>query len=176
MKKITVLLIVLLVISFQLNAKVLIVKDGKPVGRIVLTTSNAEDKQAADLFQDFTKRISQVVLPIVETNKIVENDIVIGNGTPNKNLFSNALAEDGFRIKIIDNKLHIVSGGGYGSVYAVVTLLERYMGVSYWGEKEYSLTPGETIMLQDIDVLENPTFRYRQSQNYAMRIDPVYKL
>ena len=175
MKKIA-LLIVLFSVLFELQAKVLIVERGKPSGRIVLTTDKAEDKKAADLFQDFVKRISNVLLPIVETEKTVRNDVIIGNGALNKNIQTDDLTEDGFRIKSMDSKLHIVSGGGYGAVYAIVTLLEKYMGVGYWGENEYSLNPGETIELPDIDIAENPAFRYRQSQNYALRTDSIYQL
>lgn len=160
----------------QLNAQLPVVQNGKPTGRIILSANSASDKKAAGLLQDFIQRISNAQLPVLEDKNTREYDIIIGNGLQNKDISVKNLSEDGFRIVNKDNKLHIVSGGGYGSVYAVVTLLERYLGVGYWGENEYSLTPAETIILPDIDIAENPAFRYRQSQNYALETDSIYKL
>ncbi|MCZ4348189.1 hypothetical protein O4H55_19395, partial [Devosia neptuniae] len=70
--------------------------------------------------------------------------------------------------------LKISGGNDNGVVYGVVTLLEQYLGVDYWGENEYSFTPRKTITLPLIDKIDNPAFRYRQSQCYATR-DSLYK-
>jgi hypothetical protein len=58
----------------------------------------------------------------------------------------------------------------------VVTLLERYLGVGYWGENEYSFVPSPSVSFPYIEQTESPAFRYRQSQNYALATDPIYKL
>lgn len=167
------LLLILLSIS-MINARIPVTKEGKPQGRIVLTTDDATDTKAANLLQHFIQRISGAKLHIVKDTNIRKNDIIIGNGELNKNIITTAITEDGFRIMTTD-KLHIVSGGGYGSVYAVVTLLERYLGVNYLGEYEYSFAPATTITIPAMDITENPAFRYRQSQNYALATDSVYK-
>ena len=47
----------------------------------------------------------------------------------------------------------------------------------YWASNEYSLTPSSEITLPaGIDRTENPAFRHRQTQCYAIGEDPVYKL
>ncbi|MBB4034505.1 hypothetical protein GGR21_000390 [Dysgonomonas hofstadii] len=176
MRRILISLFFLLFASGILNAQLPVVEKGKPVGRIVLSTNDAVDIKAAGLLQDFIRRISNAKLPIVHDTNTRKSDIIIGNGDLNKDIITKDITEDGFRISVSKNNLHIVSGGGYGSVYAVVTLLERYLGVGYWGEYEYSFTPSGTIVIPFVDITENPAFRYRQSQNYAMATDSVYKL
>lgn len=157
-----------------LSAQVALVKNHKPLGRVVLTSANSTDAEAAGLLQDFAIRITGAKLPVEITNRVKKNDVVIGNGGFNENVPKKDLTEDGFRIVHNDHVLQVVSGGGKGAVYAIVSLLERYCGVSYWGENEYSLTPASTLQIPAVNFSEIPSFRYRQSQHYAMATDTVY--
>jgi hypothetical protein len=165
-----------LLFSVPAGAQTPLVEKGKPKGRIIVATHHAADEQAALLLQDFVQRISGARLAILHGGTPQKGDVAIGNGTANHAVATTALTEDGFRITNRDGILRIVSGGGRGTVYGVVALLERFMGVNYWGDHEYSLTPAKTITLPAIDRTENPTFRYRQSQNYAMLTDSLYTL
>ena len=84
--------------------------------------------------------------------------------------------EDGFEILCQDQMLHIKTGGGKGAVYGVVTLLEQYLGVSYWAYEAYDCPRGlSTIELPRINHAESPAFRYRQTHSYG-NSDPVYRL
>lgn len=156
-------------VFLQLNAQVSFVTNGKANSRIVVGKDNPADKQAAALLQDFINRISGVTLPVEVSEKLQKGDIAIGKGDAAN------LTEDGFRLRTDNGVLYISSGGDKGCIYGVVTLLEDYLGVSYYGANEYTLTSQSTIVVPEIDRSENPAFRYRQSQNYAMREDPVYK-
>ena len=164
------------------QAQVGLVENGKSKARIVVTTTEKADSTAAVLLQDFVNRITQTKLPIVSVaqldRRLYKNDIFIGNGLSNKALVTDQLTEDGFLITTEDGHLRIINGGDKGSIYGVVTLLEKYCGVNYWGEKEYSLTPSKDLNLPKIHLAENPGFRYRQSQFYGMRddADPIYRL
>lgn len=149
------------------SAQLTLVKDGKAVSRIVLSEKNDINHQAADLLQDFVQRISGASLPIVE-GKAKAGDVVIGGK-------SAEAGEDGFTICTEQNQLRITSGGDKGSIYGVVTLLEKYMGVSYYAYKAYTLTPSKTITLPEIHLSETPAFRYRQSFSYGCD-DPIYKM
>jgi hypothetical protein len=153
-----------------------LVDKGKPKGRIIVTSHRADYEKAALLLQDFVQRISNARLAILHDGVPRKGDVVIGNGASNHIVHMADLTEDGFRITNRDGVLRIVSGGSNGAVYGVVTLLERFMGVGYWGENEYSLTHRSTLWLPAIDIAENPAFRYRQSQHYALATDTIYKL
>jgi hypothetical protein len=152
------------------------VSRGKPAGRIIVTTPDAFDGQAARLLQDFVQRKSGALLPVLHDTLLLKNDIVIGNGLPNSALSRDGLSEGGFRICSKNGTLRILSGGGKGSVHGVAALLERFLGILYLGEREYACTPGENISIPAVDILENPAFRYRQSQLYAMDTDSLYSL
>lgn len=162
------------------SAQVAPVVGGRPAARIVVTTGEQADSTAAALLRDFVGRISGAELPLVDGRTLAKaprkGDILIGNGLSNSRFVTDELQEDGFLLSTDDGLLRIVSGGDKGSVYGVVTLLERYLGVQYWGENEYSLTPSKDIRLPKMRVVENPAFRYRQSQFYGLHTDPVYRL
>lgn len=165
------LLALMLIFPFCTYAQTVLVKNRKPVGRIIVPSNNETDKCAANLMQDFTKRISGAELPIVfaaATPK--KGDVLIESKQVN------GVKEDGFSLSTKDGYLHIIGGTGNGSIYGVVTLLEKYLGCNYWGENEYSVPSLATIELKAIDMTDNPAFRYRQSQCYAMKTDTVYKL
>lgn len=149
------------------SAQLTLVKDGKAVSRIVLSEKSEINRQAADLLQDFVQRISGASLPIVE-GKAKSGDVVIGGK-------SAEAGEDGFTLCSEQNQLRITSGGDKGSIYGVVTLLEKYMGVSYYAYQAYTLTASKTITLPEIHLSETPAFRYRQSFSYGCE-DPIYKM
>lgn len=149
------------------SAQLTLVKDGKAVSRIVLSEKSEINCQAADLLQDFVQRISGASLPIVE-GKAKSGDVVIGGK-------SAEAGEDGFTLCTEQNQLRITSGGDKGSIYGVVTLLEKYMGVSYYAYQAYTLIPSKTITLPEIHLSETPAFRYRQSFSYGCD-DPIYKM
>ena len=83
------------------------------------------------------------------------------------------MKEDGYALSTAGGILKI-SGEANGVVYGAVSLLEDYLEVDYWGENEYSLKQSPDISLPMIEKVDNPAFRYRQSQCYAMRSDSIY--
>lgn len=161
-------------------AQVQLVKNSKPTSRIVVAGSDSTDMKAASLLQDFIQEVSGAQIPIVKNTTAKKNDIAIGTAA-NPTLASNSsitnqLKEDGFLISTNDGVLRILSGGDKGSIYAVVTLLENELGIQYFGENEYNAPKQQTIEIPKLEIIDDPAFRYRQSQNYAMGTDPVYKL
>lgn len=146
------------------------VKNGKSVTRIVVAEGSEVNQQAATLLQDFVQRISGVSLPTIDNGSIKKGDIVIGQGDVS------GLTEDGFRLSTADGILRITSGGDKGAIYGVVTLLEDYLGVAYYTSNTYTLTPRKTVNIPNLERAENPAFRYRQTQSYAVREDPIYKM
>ena len=156
----------LLSVATCLQAQVTVVKEGKPVSRILIEKDNSVDNQAALLLQDFVQRISGASLPVLTDKSPRKGDIVIGGKD------TSGLTEDGFRLKTV----YISSGGDKGNIYGAVTLLEDYLGVAYYSADAYRLEKRSTVVIPELDRAENPAFRYRQSQCYALREDPVYKL
>lgn len=155
-------------VCLETSAQVDLVKNGKSSSRIVLQDESKESRVAADILQQFIIKISDVTLPVTEVKKVRKGDILIGGETPEE------VTEDGYHLSTTDGILKI-SGKDNGVVYGVVSLLEDYMGVDYWGEKEYSVRCASCLSLPSIEKTDNPAFRYRQTQCYAMRNDTLYK-
>lgn len=166
--KLVFLLLGICMYTTHAHAQLKLVKEGKTKSRIILEGTNKADKVAANILQLFIQRISGVSMPILETPTARKGDILIGGKIPDK------VTDDGFMISTQNGMLHI-SGRGNGTVYGVVTLLEQYLGVDYWGENEYSFNPMNTIELPVIEIVDNPAFRYRQTQCYAIHTDSIYK-
>lgn len=166
-----VILLVSLLLSFaqSSHAQIILSENGKHNSRIILSEGSKEERIAANILQKFILEISEYSLPIVEKPEfVVKGDILLGGAVPSE------VSEDGFHLSTKEGILRI-SGRNNGVIYGVVTLLEDYLGVDYWGENEYSLTPQKTISLPLIERVENPAFRYRQTQCYAIQTDSIYK-
>ena len=151
-----------------LSAQVQLTRSGKPVSRIVITEKSEVNQKAADLLQLFIERISGAVLPITADQKIKRGDVRIG-GT------AAGAGEDGFRLLTQDGALFIQSGGDKGAIYGVVTLLEDYLGVSYYAYECYTLNKETDVIVPALDRTETPAFRYRQTFSYG-NDDPIYKI
>lgn len=162
------------------SAQVVLVKNGKSKSTIIISDNDAADKIAATTLQDFIKKITGCRLAVVTKGIPQKGDIVIGNFQVkgNKELESaqSAILQDGFFISTEDSILRIFGREGNGTMYGVVTLLEQYLNVNYWGEKEFDYPSLNSIELPLIHFWDNPAFHYRQSQCYAMRTDTIYKL
>lgn len=150
------------------HAQMTIVKNGKAKAKIVLADNDERTYEAAGLLQDFIEKISGTKPEISDKGGIGKGAIVLGGKA------AEDVGEDGFSIDTDNGSLFIRSGGDKGVIYGVVTLLEKYLGVSYWAYETYDLTPSEDIILPEIHIKETPAFRYRQSQNYGLQ-DPVFK-
>lgn len=173
MKK-KILLLTLITVLFQTFsfAQINIVKNGKPSGRIIAMGSEPEQK-AAVLMADFVEKISGGRLEILpsEGTKVKKGDILLLGKAAEGNL-----TEDAFCIKAKDGHIEITSGGGNGSSYAIVTLLENYWGVRYYAADALYYDQRESLSLpENLEHCERPTFRYRQTQSYSFRLAPDFK-
>lgn len=171
-------LLLLCLMPFTISAQLSIVKDSKAQARIIVNQKDSIDLKAANLMRDFIKKISGAEMAILESNsKAKKGDILIGDFQVPVNGFNpSEVKEDGFYLSTQDGYIRIVGGEGKGTIYGVVTLLEDYLGVRYYAENspKYNLSANITLP-ETIDKIENPSFRYRQTQAYSIK-DPIYKL
>ena len=154
----------------EAGAQVTVVKDGRCTGRIV-TPPGGQEAEAAALLKDFVQRISGAETGIVPAGSGEKKGDIIFKGTDP----DSGLGEDGFMIKEENGKVTVTSGGGKGSVYAAVTILENCFGVRYYAADALDYGHRKTLVLPEgLDIRQTPTFRYRQTQSYSLK-DPLYK-
>ncbi len=171
MKKITILL-VCTIFSYNLSGSIELVKDGKPAARIITDTNNSTDSLAASLLNSFIRKITGTGLPVeIPGGKNKIGDVII------KTSNNPDIKEDGFRL-VSDGKTLLVEGGeGKGTLYGVVTLLEDYFGVRYYAANALDLPKKKTLTVPaNLNRIENPSFRHRQTQSYNLALDPLYKI
>lgn len=160
------MLMAVVLMASAAHAQMTLVSKGKAKAHIVLAEDTPTNREAADMLSRFVNKISGTPLATA-TGKAAKGSIVIGERM-------NSEAEDAFAIDCQDGVAHIRTGGGKGGIYGVVTLLERYLGVSYYAYKAYTLTPMSTIALPAIHISDKPAFRFRQTHGYSNQ-DPDYE-
>lgn len=106
------------------------------------------------------------------TNPCALGDIVINNADGDA-----ALTEDGFHPDLFGQwTFNFFCRWKRSHLWRRNPCSSNTFGVDYFGEFESNYPQQKTIMLPAIDRMENPAFRYRQSQNYALSTDTVYRL
>ena len=158
------LFITLLLAEVAVYGQATIGKDSK----IVLAEKTEVNQTAASILQNFIQKITGVQLGIHPKGKASAGDVLIGAAP------SDEVKEDGFYLSTAGGKV-VIAGKDKGVVYGVVSLLETYAGVDYWGNGEYNLEKRAVLSLPLIEKTENPAFRYRQTQHYGLRKDSLYK-
>ena len=166
-KKIFAALLALLTGFGTAQAQMILVEGGKAKARIVCEVAEGSDAEAARMLNLFIERISGTELPVVADTEKSKGNIFIGGST-------DEAGEEGFKIECSGGNLSILSGGGKGSLYGAVTVLERYLGVSYYAKGTYKLTESKDVVLPAFSDVETPAFRYRQTQGYGLE-DPLYR-
>ncbi len=163
-----IILFILLLTSFGVNAQINLVSYGQSDSRIICASSSKINATAASILQRFVKEATGCNMPILTNAVPHKGDIVLGESPDSK------VTTDGYRLSTADGILHI-SGIGNGTVYGVVSFLEKYLNMNYWSTDSYSLPHTNQLSVPSVNYIDNPTFRYRQTQNYALKSDTIYK-
>lgn len=136
--------------------------------------SRAEQK-AAGIFQDYVRRISGAILPIIAESSFQENGAAVFIGKTMHTLQWNRqpVKGEGFDIRTGGKHLYITGGTGQGVVYGIYTFLDRYLGCRKYAA-ERSFTPNNSnISFPSISIRESPSFVFRQVF-YPESNDPEY--
>lgn len=168
MKKALILLTFVLAL-LPAAAQVRIVHKGQMTGRFIPghAGGTAAEREAVDLAAHFS-----VAEGLTKTNtwsKVIRKGDIVLCETDEE-----SFGEDGYRL-VIDNRNVRIYGKGKGLVYGTAEFLKQYVGIDYWGNGESYEPLHEELVLDPVDKIVKPTFRYRQSQNYLLRTDPLYK-
>lgn len=138
----------LLVNTLLANTTIPLVTNGKSSYSIsILANPTPQEKKAGLLLQNYIQKISGCIIPIV-TN-VDGNTITIQTSPQVKN-------PDGFRIKTINKNIIIEGGSRKGCIYAVITLLEKYLGCHYYSSTFKSIPTSKNIILPQIDFSDEP--------------------
>jgi hypothetical protein len=132
---------------------------------VLKPSANINERKAASLFQDIFYRVTQVKLPIGNVEKSTTSfQVIIGpTNTVNKNEIAQ-LGTDGFFIRRINNTVVLTGGSRKGSLYAVTTFLEEYLGCQAFTQDFIKVPNLKIVSLPPIlNRREIPSFSYRMT-------------
>ena len=156
-------------ISFSIT----LVENGRSEYSIVRSkNASVHELSASIILQNYLHQISGALIPIIDDSMPgSEFEILIGKTSLNE--VNESIQNDGFLIAIRSNKL-IVSGKGKGTLYGVYTFLEKYLGCRKYSSK-FKLVPKQSsIILSEINDLQNPKINFRSLHYWDAETDQEY--
>jgi len=151
------------------NVPLLVLAEGGQSAWRIVRGANAHRTEllAAQELQSCFARVTGVTLPMVtDTEPAAAMEIVVGktNRAADALVDRAALGDDGFRIAAGDKTLLLAGGETRGTLYAVYTFLEDYLGCR-WFTPELEVVPALTraALPADTDVTQTPAFAFRHN-------------
>jgi len=147
-------------------------KSSKANADIVLPQdATAPEKTAVNELADNLKQITGADFQISSApDQRYKTHIYIGQTRTVKSMLPgfkwSTVKGDGIIIKTIGNDLILSGDRPRGTLYAVYTFLENYLGVRWWSP-DSSYVPTKSILkIKDIDIVYKPPFFYRETMHY----------
>jgi len=145
-----------------------IARNGQSDYCIVLPGSaDPVERSAAAELRDFLRQVTGAELPVVEMAAAgTRPKLWIGARqlpSPQPDLGLKQLGPDGVLIRTIGRDVILAGSSPRGTLYAVYTLLEDYVGCRWWTASESSIPRKPTLDLPTIDLRYTPKLRYREA-------------
>jgi hypothetical protein len=142
-----------------------LVENGYPKSEICLSDrADAADRRAATMLRDWVHKMSGVSIPIIVRHQLGKGpgiEIGFDREGLGADVFHEPLSIDGYELLTIRGQLCIRSGGGKGSIYGVVTLLERYFGCHKYSPTAEVFPKRLTLSVPMIRVIDGPENSFR---------------
>ena len=152
----------------SLNAQVILF-DGKSSAYsiVIPSASSAPEVKAANLFQDYFKRITGFQLPVMADDQPVnEYEIVIGSSNRlaqhKINIKQGELGQDGFIIRTKKKALFIAGETPQGTLNGVYTFLEDHLGCRLYSPGVKHIPRRNHVVFPKINERQVPVFTYRE--------------
>jgi hypothetical protein len=144
-----------------------LVETGKTSYTIVVENKASEvDLTAAKELKSYLDAVTNAKFPIESISKVSGPKIYVGLSKKVRELTPdvrwNDLKNDGIVIKTIGDDLILAGGGVRGTLYAVYTFLEDYIGVRWWTSTEEFVPKKSTLTLGTLNVIYCPKFFFRE--------------
>ncbi|HDZ21540.1 MAG TPA: DUF4838 domain-containing protein [Phycisphaerae bacterium] len=146
-----------------------IAANGKTDYRIVVPSEpTSTERIAAAELAKYLELISGIEFEVVDdASPQTDAEIVLGFGSRTDTLLPgydySELGHDGFIIKTIGTKLILAGGKKRGTMYAVYSFLEDYLGCRWWTPQEELVPARQVIEILPIDRKDIPTFISRDT-------------
>ncbi len=138
------------------------------------------EKYAAREFTKYIKLISGIELPVSETSSKGKVNIYVGQTSITKSLLKGfdwkTLKSDGIIIKTLPGALILAGDRPRGTLYAVYTFLEDYLGCRWWTYDAEYVPSIKDIKIGSINRKYTPKFAIRESYFRSNMTDTTYPI
>lgn len=138
-----------------------------PYQIVVSANAPPSERYAAEELQRYLERITSVKLPILDDSvRLMSREILLGDNAHlrklNLKIDLDKVAQEGFMLRTVRNKLIIAGGRPRGTLYGVYTLLEEKFGVR-WFTPELEVVPQTNrLVLGALGETHVPALEYRE--------------
>jgi hypothetical protein len=144
-----------------------IAEDGAAKAVIVVAPDSPEpERHAATELAEFLKQITGAKFEILHKDAPGQSRILVGLKAANLtavDFFTDGLGSDGIIIRTLGKDLVLVGGHPRGTLYAVYTFLEDYVGCRWWSSKVSKIPKKPTLKVGELNVHYVPPLEYRES-------------
>jgi hypothetical protein len=140
---------------------------------VVANDATLAEQFAAKELQVYLHRVTSADFKIVSSSSNQNTArILVGLSTEVKRLLPdvkwNKLGNDGIVIRTVGNTLILAGGRPRGTLYAVYTFLEDYIGCRWWTKDSSFIPAKKNLMLGNINKVYVPKFFYRSVHSVRM--------
>lgn len=129
--------------------------------------ADAATVNAANELSAYLAKITGASLPVVtDETPAKETEIIVGIARDAENVIPDipTLGEDGFVIRVCENKLYLLGASGRGNLYAVYDFLEKFAGCRFYASYFEKIPQTDTLTVPtDTDIREIPVFTVRNT-------------
>ncbi|MDP4189910.1 MAG: DUF4838 domain-containing protein [Bacteroidota bacterium] len=171
---------IFLILTIALSAlkaevqKINLVEKHKSKYCIVLSSNASKwDSLASKELQNYIKLISGAYLPIIsDSSPVSDHEIILGQNKHSKDPdLSKLNSDDSYIIESEKGNIYLTGRKGKGTLYAVYTFLEKYLGCRAYSSKVIVTPKKSSIVLSKLDLIENPAFDYRDVHYFEQSSD-----
>ena len=149
-----------------LTGAIEIAKDGKSAVTIVAAKGiPLPDRHAARELQAFLMEVTGVELPIDQEGRSASPRILVGEKSArlaDPGFTTEGLGEEGIVIRTVGQDLILAGGEPRGTLYAVYTFLEHFVGCRWWAPDASTIPKRPTLQFDPLDVRYVPPLEYRE--------------
>lgn len=153
--------------------ELILAERGKPATYTIVRSAQASESEvyAAEELRDFLAKVTGVTLPIgTDAQKLPKKAIVVGTAV-GKSRLDDRLGEDGFRLKVEDERLFVCGSKRRGALYGVYEILEKYAGCRWYASWHSVIPTKARVCVPDrLDDTQVPAFAMREPFWYDMNV------
>jgi hypothetical protein len=133
---------------------------------VVDKEASLPQQHAAKELADFLKQVTGAELPVVNNAPADQPRLLIGPAAArlvDANFTTDYLGAEGIVIKTVDNDLVLAGGEPRGTLYAIYSFLEDYVGCRWWTSKASSIPKKPNLSFENLDIQFVPVLEFRES-------------